>query len=442
MRKTRKIIAVMTVILLCAGTLLACSTILRDNYQQSDTDTNNNSGTSDDISRSFISNENIETRSAFLSTGVDEIPLGITSPEQDEPLRELDAADADASDTSSSLTLCLLGDIMCLSGQQHAARLDDGSHDYSGCYRFIKPVFDECDYVVGNLETCLAPSSPYAAESKNIAGAPNCNAPSDLLDSLKSVGITNLVTANNHCLDAETNGIAETLAALDAAGIAHTGTHTPETMNDPNSDYMLIRSDDILVAVISVTELINRRYLLSADDMPLYVNEYSPDFIESRIKLAREEGASYVIVYEHWGNENTHEAQWFQKDHAKVIAEAGADLIIGSHSHCVQPLEIIETSDGRQVPCYYSLGNLVSSMAKEINHDTVLVKVNLSWDGTDDNRTMNAQITNIPCHVIWKLDGVSFVIVPTDCDTGHDSDNATLKAAEERISGVLAGTYE
>lgn len=426
MLRFRKTTAVFTALLLCAGLLLSCRNFVHEDY--SDISGEN---TQVEINSSDTSNE-IEkmaaTENAVLSTAVEGTSDNTT-----------EAFEDSAPATPASMTLCFMGDIMCLSGQQYSASIGDGKHDYTGNYRLLQPVFDECDFVMGNLETCLAPSSPYSAAAKKIDGRPNCNAPADLLDSLTAVGFTHVVTANNHCLDADKLGIYETLAALDASGITHTGTHTPETADYSGADYMMIRTDDICVAVISVTELINRRDLVTPAAMHLYVNEYSPDFFTEKIKAARGEGATYVVVYEHWGNENTHDLLDIQKEHARVIANAGADLIIGSHSHCVQPMEDIETADGRVVRCYYSLGNLVSSMEKEINHDTVLVKVNLSWDGTDEGKALVSEIDSIPCHMIWNLDGVRFVVAPTDCDTGHESNNNELKEAEERIWGVLEG---
>lgn len=357
----------------------------------------------------------------------------------------------------SPLKFCLMGDIMCLSGQQYSASKGNGKHDYTDNYLLIKPLFDECDYVIANLETCLAPSSPYSIQEKQINANPNCNAPTDLLDSLTQVGITHLVTANNHCLDANRQGILETITALDEAGIAHTGTHVPDyvppilekplksdlsqtfTLKSDNNDahFMTFGNEDITVAVISVTELINQRQNVTAEEMCYYVDEYSPAFITEQIALAKEQGADYVVVYEHWGSENTHELKPYQEKHAMVIADAGADLIIGSHSHCIQPFELLTASDGRQVPCYYSLGNLVSSMTREINDDSVLVFVTLEKDSE-----LHASITNRPCHVIHELNGASLVITPTDYETGSSSNDNHLRDAENRILAVLDGTYE
>lgn len=81
------------------------------------------------------------------------------------------------------------------------------------------------------------------------------------------------------------------------------------------------------------------------------------------------EQCDFLVVYVHWGSENTTELDWAQKDQAKQLVQAGADLIIGNHSHCLQGIEVI---DG--VPVFYSLGNFLFN-SKTL--DTCLVKAEI-----------------------------------------------------------------
>jgi len=74
----------------------------------------------------------------------------------------------------------------------------------------------------------------------------------------------------------------------------------------------------------------------------------------------------FLVVYVHWGSENTTELDWAQKEQARRLAESGADLVIGNHSHCLQGIEIIEG-----VPVFYSLGNFLFN-SKTL--DTCLLK--------------------------------------------------------------------
>ena len=87
----------------------------------------------------------------------------------------------------------------------------------------------------------------------------------------------------------------------------------------------------------------------------------------------------FVIVYIHWGTENQAETDWAQDEQAVQIAQAGADVIIGAHPHCLQPVGFVG-----EVPVVYSLGNfwfnsktLDTAMAQVIisKEDTIRVKL-------------------------------------------------------------------
>ena len=74
--------------------------------------------------------------------------------------------------------------------------------------------------------------------------------------------------------------------------------------------------------------------------------------------------ADVVVVCPHWGNEYTFVPSVYQKQFAKQMTEAGADLIVGAHPHVIQPIEWIEAENGNKALCYYSLGNYVSTQHK------------------------------------------------------------------------------
>ena len=78
------------------------------------------------------------------------------------------------------------------------------------------------------------------------------------------------------------------------------------------------------------------------------------------IKRAKRQN-DFVVVFPHWGEEYHHKQNKKQVEQAKEMAEAGADLLIGTHPHVIQPLAAVTTSDGRAVPVYYSLGNFLSN---------------------------------------------------------------------------------
>ena len=104
-------------------------------------------------------------------------------------------------------------------------------------------------------------------------------------------------------------------------------------------------------------------------------------------------------------------------------------------------MEYIVTEDGRSVPCFYSLGNVVSSMTRDINHDTVFVKVQLQRkDNTEDNGNCVeiASLSLLPCHVLAALDGQYRVITPLDYETEDEKAAAELANARTRIEEIFA----
>ncbi|MBQ9119034.1 MAG: CapA family protein [Lachnospiraceae bacterium] len=341
-------------------------------------------------------------------------------------------ADVTPAPDADTVTLCLTGDLMCLAGQQFATELADGSHDYSGSFALIQDYLQSCDFAIGNLETLLSESNPYTTAAKEVNGSPNCNAPADYLASLKAAGFTSLVTANNHSLDGGKTGIDETLQHLDEYGFCHTGTYAS---NDTTTErFILLEKNGITIGLVAFTELINQRDSLPVSELEQVINCYSEEFAAEVIAAARAAGADFIIAYNHWGSENTHEVRSYQRTHAQALADAGADLIIGSHPHCLQELESLEAADGRSVPCFYSLGNLVSSMARDINNDTVLLTVTLH---RNEDIVAAESMDILPCHVFGYLNGKPHVIVPNTHSFERADQQTELQEAEARIADIL-----
>ena len=340
--------------------------------------------------------------------------------------------------------LCMFtGDIMCLKGQQYSARTNQG-YDFWPSYCFVSSLFDHADLVCGNLETLISRSNPLTSEQVYAEnGQPLCHGPEELLRALKKAGYDVLVTANNHAYDWGITGVNETKKQLDMYGFANTGTsYSNDTYDLPSSDnrnYLIIDVNGIKMAILSCTYPCNQREQFIQDGSPSVINLYDIDMIRNNIVSAKAEGAEFVTVYCHWGIENTEELNYAQINGSREIAEAGADLIIGSHPHCLQGCEYIKTSDDRNVLCMYSMGNFCSSMSRIINNDTIILSVTLSFEKNSD-RPVISSASYIPCRVT-SYRGHLNVVIPTDPEIngGHSSSDLTEAACriEEVINGVL-----
>ena len=90
--------------------------------------------------------------------------------------------------------------------------------------------------------------------------------------------------------------------------------------------------------------------------------------------------SDFIIVFPHWGTEYTLTETTEQENWASFFAENGADLIIGAHPHVIEPLKIITTSSGKEVPVYYSLGNFISNQDEVTRMLGALAEVTLVYD--------------------------------------------------------------
>jgi hypothetical protein len=90
----------------------------------------------------------------------------------------------------------------------------------------------------------------------------------------------------------------------------------------------------------------------------------------------------------------------------------------------------------------FSMGNFVSSMARDINNDTIILRVEIKKVVKKKKYTVKmADVSYIPCHVMTK-DGHSFVAVPTNkkLNGGYFAD--TLNAAQKRIDKIMNGVIK
>ncbi len=275
--------------------------------------------------------------------------------------RELDAPPAKA-------VLMFTGDIMCAVNHQRA---NAPCYDFFDAFSEIKETLRGADLAAGVLETVCCDSTPYECEELRLkSGSPNCNSPSTFLSAAADAGFDALITANNHNRDAGMTGLSDTVAGIRARGMKNIG-----TLGD---NPVIVDVKGIKVAILACTMITND----TGDDDFTGVNPtgtYDRDYFVELVNTALVMGAEYIIAYQHWGRMNSTKVRKSQIEEARFMADAGANLIIGSHPHAVQKFSYIKTSDGRRVPCAYSLGNFLTTMSEmKENRDGLILRLSLS----------------------------------------------------------------
>lgn len=340
-------------------------------------------------------------------------------------LRNLDAAVTDRAH------LMLVGDLMCLPAQQIVVR-DASGFNFNGSFSLVRDILTRSDLTVGNLETVLSASNPYAYEEEMLENNPNCNAPSTYLDAVKYAGFDAVVLANNHCGDGGVLGVYETRQQLKRYQLHSTGLFT-----DPwEQRYLLMDVNGIRIGILAYTDNVNAGWSIPGDIRQGIVNYFSSERLEHDVATLQSAGAEFIVCYMHWGKSNTHHVTKRQREEAQLVADAGVDLICGSHPHCLQEAEYLVAEDGRQVLCIYSLGNFVSGMGLQINNDTIILDVKLE---RTDGEIRLVDAGYIPCYVFNKYEDRNHWIVPIPAELNGGILDPKLEEARARISEIYHG---
>ena len=340
--------------------------------------------------------QSAETIPVDATTGA---PPDLTQPPSpaNQPLP--DAALPSDSESGSSrfpeqrVTLMAVGDIM-VHDQQLEAAWDSRTnrYDFLPSFVHVKPLFQEADWVIGNLETTLA------GREARYTGYPMFNSPETLALTLKEIGFTAVTTANNHSLDRKEEGVHKTIAHLDQAGLLHTGTFRSE---EERKEPLFLQKGEITLALLAYTYGTNG--IPVPKGKPYLINLIDPVLIRQDILAAREKGADLVAVALHFGSEYQRLPNEAQKKTAEQVLRFGADLILGAHPHVVQPYEwkTVILEDGREHKglIAYSLGNFISAQRWDYKDVGAILKLALHKGGKGETRIESVEL--IPTYVYF-----------------------------------------
>jgi poly-gamma-glutamate synthesis protein (capsule biosynthesis protein) len=220
-------------------------------------------------------------------------------------------------------------------------------YDFAPMFDLVRPLIAEADLALCHLEVQLG------VPGVEIAAFPRLAAPAELADALAGVGFDGCSTASNHANDQGDAGVWSTIAALDAAGLAHTGTATTPSL----AGGVLYDLDGMTLGQLSYTYAIQahrRAHLWS-------INKIDPAQILSDASVLKARGADFVAVSLHWGSEFRHQPTRSQRTIAEeLMASDLIDLIVGHHAHVLQPIEYF---NGK--PVLFGLGNFLSNQAPD-----------------------------------------------------------------------------
>lgn len=231
---------------------------------------------------------------------------------------------------------------------QAAARTSNG-YDFSYAYENFAERIAEPDVAILNQETIIS-------AEHNVSTYPMFNSPVELGEEMLEIGFDVFNIATNHSIDCGEKGLISAINFWKSKEAITCGAYLNQ------EDYKNIPMHEVngvKIAYVGFTESTNG-LSLPDDSEVMLIRAKDETLLQTRIMDAKEI-ADIVIVSAHWGNEYTHEPTEAQRTLAQKLASWGADVIIGTHPHVIQPIEYITNSDGSRTLVAYSLGNFISA---------------------------------------------------------------------------------
>ena len=334
-------------------------------------------------------------------------------------------------------TLCAAGSIQINSNVQKALT-DDGT------YRF--------DILFGDLEGDLTADLSIATLENNVIGSAklsDSNIPADVLVPLRETGVNALCLGYYGALNGGISGLVETQQAVSTAGMTPYGVYASQQQRD---SLTLMDVNGISVALLSYqNELTSSGKRQTTDEEQAFaIASQQLPVITEEIAKARQAGAKVVVVSLCWGKEGATAPTSTQTELAQGIADAGADIILGTHSGTLQTVEILtaERGDGKYHPvlCAYSLGNLFTyDREKRSTLASILLRSDVVYDPATGCVAFD-NLTYTPTYS-WrgKEDDITrYRVILNDGQTYPDYVDDTQRGVMERcltlVTDVMEGT--
>ncbi len=259
----------------------------------------------------------------------------------------------------SSVSLIAAGDTVVHNDVANYAKKGDGTYDFKPFFSEIKDVVSSYDLAYYNQETTLG------GKDLGYTYYPTFNTPDEFGLAMIDTGFNMVSLANNHSFD---RGEKAVINSVNFWGkYENIMTSGMNISNEEKENYSIMEKNGIRYALLSYTYGLNGFKLPSGKEY--LVNVYSDEAAKDDIETLKGK-VDVIIVAMHWGVEYTLKPTDQQKEQAKYLASLGADIVIGNHPHCIEPVEWIDDT-----LVMYSLGNLISNQVILVNNPNYGMKV-------------------------------------------------------------------
>ena len=342
-------------------------------------------------------------------------PLPVLSPEPepefvDEPNEEPEQdptpePEPDPEPTPEYFTIAMMGD--CSLASEHNAKGNAYSYentvgdDYAYPFSIVKPIYADADFVIVNLECVL--SDYDVPQNKTF----RIRAPPEYVNILVEGGVDFVTLGNNHTFDYGQRGYDDTMEILRESGVGFA----------PDNGW------DLFTTANGLTIGVYSKNTVSESDVKRAASEM------------KDAGAELIIMALHWGDEGSYHPTATQKQIGRAAIDAGANIVMGTHPHTLQEVELY--NDGY---IYYSLGNWsFGGHTNPRDKDSIIAKLTVMRDL--DGEISVVGMENIPCSVSGSSTVNDYRPVPYD--PGSEEFDRTLSKLDNTFTGPnLLVSYE
>lgn len=314
------------------------------------------------------SQSNVEEQSDSVSQGFEAERINTDSQNPTSEQLELSVEESSAEDTSYDFTICFAGDINLDENWGTTQYMDAQPNGIFDCIsKEMIDTMQAADIMCLNNEfTYSTGGAPMEGKAYTFRAKP------ERVEILHQLGVDAVTLANNHVYDYGRDALLDTFSVLEEADIPYFG--AGRTLQDAMKP-LYLKVDGKTVALVAASRAEKNKMTPQADDEnPGILRCYDTELFLQVIKEAKD-NADFCIAFVHWGTEYSFDLEQVQLSTGKEYLDAGADAVIGAHSHCLQGMEYY---DGK--PIIYSLGNYWFN-GKIL--DTMLVQLHFSGDDTE-----------------------------------------------------------
>ena len=342
-------------------------------------------------------------------------------------IKRIDYPNNDINDSTQKdemISISFVGDLILLENQVKAG-YNGSNYNYNKMFGYANKYFERSDYTIGVLEGPVA-NSTYSIGNFNDGKNIYLNYPKEFIDSIKGSGIDLVTISNNHILDKGINGVKETAENLNERNLDYVGY---------KERYKIVNIKNLKVGILAYTYGTNyyseeKLYKLNITNM--IVPETSPLFEEVKKSVINDfnelknQNVDLIIVLPHMGTQFALKQNNMQNTWNKIFEENGASIILGDHSHSVQPLEYIND-------CFVvnSPGNFANQYTDNNGDATSIVNIYID---TKTKKVINASI--IPMFTKGDKNGFYYSIPIYDILDNIDIYNSMSNNELKRINEI------